>query len=142
MKNLLKTSFKYLLLWIVFGSLYFIMEILFRGYSHWSMFITGGICGILLDLINEVLDWDTPLWKQMILGGLIITLIELLVGEILTRVFSLQVWDYSDLPLNFDGVICLSFSLLWCMISPVGIILGDYIRYYLFKEEKPRYVLF
>ena len=138
----MRTIFKFLFLGTVFGLVYVLMEYLFRGYSHWSMFLTGGVCGILLDLINEVLDWDTPIWKQMLLGGAMITAVEFVVGEILTRGFGLVVWDYSNLPLNIDGVICLAFSLIWCMISPVGIILGDYLRYWLFGEEKPRYVLF
>ena len=50
-------------LWTIFGSLYYLMECMWRGYSHWSMYILGGVCGILLDLENEYLSWDTPLWK-------------------------------------------------------------------------------
>lgn len=142
MTKILKYILKYLILWMIFGALYYTMECLWKGSSHWTMFILGGICGILLDLENEFLNWETPLWKQMLIGCGIITTLEFITGEILTRVFHLIIWDYSNLPFNIDGIICLPYSILWFFLSSVGIILGDYLRYWIFKEEKPRYVLF
>lgn len=142
MTKILKYILKYLILWTIFGTLYFAMECMWKGNSHWTMFILGGICGILLDLENEFLSWETPLWKQMLIGCGIITTLEFITGEILTRVFHLIIWDYSNLPFNIDGVICLPYSILWFFLSSVGIVLGDYLRYWIFKEEKPRYILF
>ena len=57
-------------------------------------------------------------------------------------VLHLNVWDYSNMPLNVLGQICLPFSLLWVIIAIGAIILDDYIRYCFFDEEKPRYKLF
>lgn len=129
-------------LWTIFGSLYYLMECMWRGYSHWSMYILGGVCGILLDLENEYLSWDTPLWKQMAIGCCIITTLEYITGSILINCFGLVVWDYSHLPFNINGIICLPYCILWFFLSSVGIILGDYLRYWIFNEEKPRYKLF
>jgi len=52
---------KYFILFIIGGSIYIGLEILWRGYSHWTMGILGGICFIALGLINEILSWETPL---------------------------------------------------------------------------------
>ena len=35
---------KYLFFWALGGALYYTFEILFRGFSHWSMYVLGGIC--------------------------------------------------------------------------------------------------
>lgn len=52
-------------------------------------------------------------------------------------------WDYGNLPLNFDGVICLPFSLLWILLSIVGIFVADAINYYVFEDTTlPHYILF
>lgn len=48
---------KYLILLDVGGLLYILLELLWRGQSHWSMFVLGGVCFVALGLINEVLSW-------------------------------------------------------------------------------------
>lgn len=132
---------KYLFLWIVGGSTYFLLEIIKRGYSHFTMFILGGICFIALGLINEKFSWETPLWKQSLLGGMIVTLLEFVTGYIVNILLKWNVWDYSNLPFNILGQVCLGFYFLWCIISIFAIILDDYIRYIKYGEEKPRYKL-
>ena len=133
---------KYVLLWIIGGIIYTIMEILFRGYTHYSMFILGGICFIALGLINEIVPWEMPLTVQMLIGCVIITILEFISGCILNLWLKLNIWDYSNLPLNLLGQICLPFSILWYFISAIGIVIDDYIRYIYFDEEHPRYKLF
>lgn len=139
MKKILQLLLKYIILFIIGGAVYIFIEILWRGYSHWTMFILGGICFITLGLINEILSWETPIWKQMIIGSLIITSLEFITGCIVNLWLGFNVWDYSNLPLNILGQVCLPFSILWCFISLIGIVLDDYIRYIFFNEEKPRY---
>lgn len=56
-------NIKYLFLFTSGGMLYNIIEITFRGWTHWTMFILGGLCFILLGLINEISPWTVPLWK-------------------------------------------------------------------------------
>lgn len=142
-KNTLKnTILKYIYLFIVGGLIYLGLELLFRGYSHWTMGVLGGICFITLGLINEVLSWDTPLSLQMLIGCLIITALEFIAGCILNLWLKLNIWDYSNLPLNILGQICLPFSILWYFVSAIGIVLDDYIRYIYFNEEFPRYKIF
>ena len=52
---------KYLSLGTLGGMIYVLIELMWRGYSHWSMFLLGGICFIALGLINEVIPWEMPL---------------------------------------------------------------------------------
>ena len=90
------------------------LELLWRGRSHYSMFLAGGICFLLLGKLNRVRPrLSLPL--RCLVGAGIITMIELAAGLIFNRHF--QVWDYRDAPLNFMGQICLPFSLLWIPVS-------------------------
>ena len=133
---------KYVFLGVIGGIIYYILENIWRGYSHWTMFILGGICFIVLGLINEIFSWDTPLISQMVIGGVIITILEFITGCIVNLWLGWNIWDYSNLPLNLLGQICLPFSILWYFISAIGIVIDDYIRYIYFDEEYPRYKLF
>ena len=51
----------------------------------------------------------------MAAGSAICTTGELLTGLMLNR--DHRIWDYSRLPLNFRGQICLPFSLIWMPVS-------------------------
>ncbi len=135
----MKSSLKNFTLFAFGGLVYVIIEILFRGYSHWSMYLLGGICFLALGYINRFLSWETPLPLQMLIGGVIITVLELITGLIVNVHFGWDVWDYSAIPFNLYGQICLRSSIGWCFLSVVGIVLDDYLRYWVFGEEKPRY---
>lgn len=139
--NKFKLAFKYLVLLLIGGMIYVLIELLFRGRSHFTMFILGGVCFVSVGLINEVLPWNTPFQLQMLLGGSIITVLEFISGCILNLYFGLGIWDYSDQPGNILGQICPLFSLLWVFLSGLAIVLDDYLRYRLFNEEKPYYTL-
>lgn len=130
---------EYATLIFVGGSIYTLLEILFRGHSHWTMFLTGGVCFMLCGLVNERFGWDLPLPLQMAICTMAITTVELLAGCILNIWLGLGVWDYSALPFNLLGQICPQFAGLWFLLSPVAIVLDDYMRYWLFGEDKPRY---
>ena len=43
------------------------------------------------------------------------------------------------MPFNLLGQICLPFAVAWLALAAVAIVLDDYLRYWLFGEEKPRY---
>lgn len=135
----MKALCKNLFLFIVGGILYYLIEIIWRGRSHFSMFFVGGLCFVLIGKINEYISWETPVYIQSILGSIIITTIEFISGCILNIWLGLGVWDYSNIPFNLLGQICLPFSILWIFVSFIAIFIDDYIRYLFFGEEKPRY---
>ena len=141
MKNLLKIIGKYLFLFCVGGLAYVGLEFLWRGHSHWTMFVLGGICFICCGLLNEIIPWDIVLSEQMFIGAIIITTLEFITGYIVNIKLRWNVWDYSKLPFNIRGQICPIFFIAWYYVSGVAIVLDDYLRYWLFHEEKPHYKL-
>lgn len=134
-----------MVLWAFGGTLYFLGEVLWKLLSgqpeqiSWTMLVLAALVSILLDQINEHLLWDTPLLFQAVLGGLGITAVELAVGLVLNVRLGMDIWDYSDLPLNLWGQICLPFFLLWILLSGTGIVVFDWLRYWLYGERRPSY---
>ena len=137
MRQYLKTVF----LLLAGGLLYVAVELIWRGYSHWTMFFLGGTCFVLIGAINELIPWCMPLWKQAIIGAAIITLLEFLTGCIVNLWLGWNIWDYSSVSLNLLGQICVPYILLWVPVSLGAIILDDWLRYGMFDEEKPHYCL-
>lgn len=135
-------AFMELSLFLIGGCLYNIVELLFRGYTFPSMFLLGGICFLIIGIFNERWPWEMPLISQMFISMVVITSLELVFGLILNVVFNLGIWDYSNMPYNLFGQICLLFSVAWFFISLPAIIIEDWARYILFDEEVPRYTLF
>ena len=105
---------KGIVLFLVGGIGYIAMEFYWRGWSHFSMFLAGGLCFLLLGKL-EFTQPRLPLPLRGLAGAGIITMVELLAGLLFNQ--SYRVWDYRYLPLNFHGQICLRFFLLWIPIS-------------------------
>ena len=137
--NIVKNIIKYLILGIIGGFTYVLIELLYRGHSHWSMFLVSTFAFISIGLINEFIRWDMELWKQMLIGSGIVTILEFISGYILNIKLGWHIWDYSNVPFNILGQICLPFSIVWFFISLIAIVADDYLRYWLFDEEKPHY---
>ena len=133
---------KHITLFDTGGLIYILIEMFWRGWSHWTMFVLGGLCFVALGLINEVIPWKMPLWKQVLIGAGIITGLEFLTGCIVNIWLGWDVWDYSNMPGNVLGQICPQYMLLWLPVSMVGIVLDDWLRYLWFDEERPHYKLF
>ena len=102
------------------GSAYFILELLWRGRSHGSMFLLGGTCFLLIGRISRLLR-NIPIAMQLILSAGLVTALELLTGLMVNRGY--QVWDYRRMPCNYRGQICLSYAMLWIPVSLLAILL-------------------
>lgn len=134
---------KFLIMFFVGYFCYMGIEVMFRGYTYILMGITGGIAFVLIDRINNICSFDMDILLQCSIGSMIITVFELIIGRGLQILHLPAMWDYSNLPLNYKGVICLPFSLLWILLSFGVILLADAINYYLFHEDPaPYYKLF
>ena len=96
------------------GTAYVTLEILWRGFSHYSMFLAGGLCFLLLGKLQMARP-QLYLPLRLLLGAVVITSVELLAGLLFNR--SYQVWDYRQQFMNFHGQICLKFFCLWIPIS-------------------------
>ncbi len=137
---------KILVLFTTGGIIYYLIEFIWKtfvsgGICHWSMFLLGGLCFLIIGAINEHLPWEMSIIKQGIIGATTITILEFIFGYILNIILKLGIWDYSTIPLNFMGQICLPFSIAWFFLSLIAIILDDILRWKWFGEEKPHYHL-
>lgn len=104
------------------GALYCLIEMLWRGYSHVSMFLVGGFCFWTLSHIGRL---RRPLWQRAILGAVAVTAVEFLSGLLLNRLLNLGVWDYSARPFHLLGQVCLLYALLWIPLCAAGILLNQ-----------------
>jgi len=112
----MKNFLYYFYLFILGGFAYCTIEIIWRGRTHYSMFFAGGIIFLLFILIAGKLK-KAPLLLKCFLGAAVITAVELAFGIIFNMKYHMSVWDYSNMPLNFLGQICLPFSVLWLGLS-------------------------
>ena len=142
MKEKLNAILKHAVLALCGGCVYFLIEMAWRGHSHWTMAVLGGVCFVLIGDINEFIPWNMPLILQGAIGSGIVTVLELVSGIILNLWLGLGIWDYSNMPFNLLGQICLPFTLLWVALSIVAVVLDDWLRYWLFGEDRPTYTLF
>ncbi len=137
MKNLAKN----LTIFTAGGLAYGLVEIAWRSTTHISMFFVGGICFWLIGSIDE--HGGVPsLVYQSVLSCLIVTSVEFTSGVLINIVLGLKVWDYSALPFNVLGQVCLPFSALWLFISVPAIYFEDFLRAKLFGEKLKRIDLF
>lgn len=104
------------------GMCYGGLELLWRGFTHWSMFVLGGICFVLVGNLKRLRP-GKRLPARLTEAALLITLLELGCGLLVNR--SYRVWDYRNMPLNVFGQICLPFTLLWIPVSFVAMVLYD-----------------
>ena len=110
--------YKKLAVFLVGGTAYVGVELLWRGRSHPSMFAAGGLCLLLIGALEDQ-ENELPLPARMLLGSAIITMVELGTGLLVNQNYT--VWDYRDMPGNFRGQICPQFCLLWLPLTAVAI---------------------
>ena len=104
---------------------YYYLEILFRGYSHWSMGVCGGICLIGIYFLDKL---NKSIYQKALLGALLITLVEFLAGCILNLWLDLKIWDYSQLKLHFLGQISLLFTAIWYVLSFIIFLIFSFVK--------------
>ena len=72
------------------------------------------------------------MWEKCAIGALVITVIEFISGCIVNLWLRMDVWDYSSIPGNVLGQICLLYSFLWGMLSiPISYVSAKIKRRYM-----------
>lgn len=137
----MKRFLKDFILFLIFGAIYFCLECVWRGHlTHWTMFILGGLVGVLIGGINEKIEWDMPLFQQSTIGMGVAIFSEAVAGIILNIFLQLNIWHYTRLAF-FWNQCSLPFCIIWFVLAIVCILLDDFLRWKLFGEEKPHYRL-
>lgn len=128
------------------GFIYCMIEILFRGWSHWSMFVLTGFLGVFcVDSINNTLSFDCDYIVQILISTILCTIGEGISGIILNIWLQLNVWDYSKMIFGtfFFGQCNVLFCFAWALIISVVIFYCDAYNYYILKIEPcPYYIIF
>ena len=117
---------EYFLCFAIGAFAYGLIEVIVRGYTHWTMALTGGTVMMLIHLINQTKDLS--LLKRCLLGATVITSLEFSVGMIVNVALGWNVWDYADKPLNVWGQICPQFCLGWFFISIPAFAISRYVE--------------
>lgn len=133
-KRILLCILKYVVVFKAGGLIYGALELVFRGHTHWSMVVAGGICAIFLYII--AVKSREPIWKKWIMGGAVITTVEFITGIVVNIMLGWQVWSYAHSWANLFGQICLLFALLWVLLSIPGIWLMQAISRRVFKDNQ------
>ncbi len=103
---------------------YAVIEILWRGHTHWTMVIAGGVCFILFSRVADELK-SSPLVIKALVSAFGVTLVELIFGIVFNIIFRMGVWDYSREKFNLFGQICPLFSFFWILLSLLFIPIAD-----------------
>ncbi len=131
MKNLKNT-----LIFFSVGAMgYGLIELLWRGHTHWSMLTCGGLCFSIFGKLSSKLKNISLLYKAII-GSFFVTVLEFIYGIIFNVLLKKDVWDYSNIPFNFKGQICLLYSVFWWILGLVFIPFADFLNKRLKKGKK------
>ena len=125
----MKKAMTYMTVFLLGGGLYCTLEVLWRGYTHWSMAPVGGLCTLLIYRIGHL---RCSIYKKMVLCGIGITIIEGIGGLIFNIWLGMHVWDYSKLPFNLFGQVCLLFTGIWILLSYPAMKLLAYLDRHIF----------
>lgn len=116
-----------MVVFLIGGVTYAMIEIMWRGNTHWTMVLLGGLCFLTLYKLFGYMS-NYSLLEKCVIGAIVITTLEFVVGCIVNLVFHMNVWNYSRMPLNLSGQICILYSTLWGFLCiPINFI-ADKIR--------------
>lgn len=105
---------------------YAALEILWRGYTHWTMAITGGVVFTTMAGLCRRLK-GVGLTRRCLAGAALITTAEFIVGCVVNLRYRLGVWDYSHEFLNVKGQVCAKYAALWFALSAPAMSLAGVI---------------
>ena len=135
------------LLWFFGGTLYFLLEVAYKtstGFPErisWTMLVLAVVLCVPVERAGHQLPWGCPLWLQALCCAALVTVTELAAGCVLNLWLGLDIWDYSDLPLNLLGQICLPFSLVWWALCLIFIPVFDWLRWAVIGGDRPQYTM-
>lgn len=143
--NTLKHIIRKIILFFLCGSIYYGIELMYRGWSHSSMFILAGILGVLcIDTPNNIFGYDLDYSIQVLISTILCTFGEGITGLIVNVKMGLNVWNYNGIPFTFFWGQCnLYYACAWALIiGCFGIFFCDAYWYYICKDNEQPYYKF
>jgi len=116
-----------LIVFVLGGIFYGLTEVLYRGYTHWSMVLTGGLVAFTFYMMVPFL-LSMNVFLAALIGAVIVTFYEFSRGVIVNLWLGGDVWDYSALPGNIMGQICPKYTLYWFLLCLAFFSLRKYNR--------------
>ncbi|WP_294497188.1 putative ABC transporter permease [uncultured Gemmiger sp.] len=118
---------QYILYFFIYSSLGWVAEVCFAAVKEHRLvnrgFLNGPLCPVygfgMVAMLVLLYPWKSSVLAVFLGGMVITTAIEWAAGWLLYRLFHARWWDYSGLPFNLGGFVCLPFSLLWGAASVV-----------------------
>lgn len=135
--NILKLA-EYFTVFIIGGIVYNCCELLWRGYSHWTMTIAGGLSFIVIYIVTNRFP-NRPMWLKCVQGCFIITGIEFVFGCVVNLLLNWHVWDYSGIPFNLLGQVCVLYMAIWFMMSIPAVLIGRFLKTKIFIDRRNIY---
>ena len=128
----------FVFLFYIGSSIGWVLELIFRRIEHKKWVNPGFLVGpylpiygfglVLLTILHLFLArYNLHPAITILLMGTCMVLLELVTGLIFLNL-KVRLWDYSNYPFNFKGIICLGMSLIW--VGGGGIyyfLLADYV---------------
>ncbi|MCL2509010.1 MAG: putative ABC transporter permease [Oscillospiraceae bacterium] len=133
MRKTLSVSLKYAYIFLYGAFIYSAIEVAFRGYTHWSMTLTGGTALVAIYRMNMLMSRKSLLLRCAA-GCAVITSMEFTVGCVVNRWLHMGVWDYSHMPLNVLGQICPLFSGAWFLLCIPAIAICMFLHKRIFEN--------
>ncbi len=90
------------------------VELAWRGSTHWSMLLVGGLALLLIESVSDGLRLPLPV--QAAAAAALITLLELGAGLVCNRLLGWRIWDYSREWGNLWGQVCPRYTLFWFLL--------------------------
>lgn len=128
---------EYTIVFLIGGVMYSLIEVVTRGFTHWTMTLTGGLC-LAIMYYHFGKHPEEGLLVKCLFGMIVITSLEFTVGCIVNLLLGWNVWDYSNMYMNLLGQICLTFSAAWFLLSVPIAYLCEALRSGLSKYTAPR----
>ncbi|MBN2159030.1 MAG: hypothetical protein JW807_06515 [Spirochaetes bacterium] len=116
------TPFHYVVLFAIYAFLGWIIEVIYRsatqrrfinaGFLHGPCIPVYGFGAAFILILNQWIHvWPVP--AQVLMYGLVLTMVEYIAGFLFEKIFKLKLWDYAGNRFNLHGRICLLFSVFW-----------------------------
>lgn len=133
-RNSFLQNIEYVSVFLIGAVLYTLSELIYRGYSHITMFFAGGISFFIIYICEKRIFGIKPVYRCIIYAFLI-TALEFVFGVVFNIMLGMNVWDYSDQPFNILGQVCPGFVLMWMALAFPAVFLCKLIREFFEKTR-------